>query len=106
VTVLETRTRRVENDDSPSVVGRVGPALALVLAGLVVWQLAVDVSGVRPQVLPSPLRVVEQGWAYRDALWANTVPTLQVTAVGFTVRSPSGGRSRSRSTSCRGCDGR
>jgi NitT/TauT family transport system permease protein len=65
--------------------GRVGPALLLVLVGLAVWQLAVDVSGVRPQVLPSPLRVVEQGWAYRAALWTNTVPTLQVTAVGFAV---------------------
>ena len=77
------RTRRVERA-SPWA-GRVGPALLLVLVGLVVWQLAVDVSGVRPQVLPSPLRVVEQGWAYRAALWTNTVPTLQVTAVGFAV---------------------
>jgi ABC-type nitrate/sulfonate/bicarbonate transport system permease component len=77
VTVLEVRTRRWA--------GRVGPALLLVLVGLAVWQLAVDVSGVRPQVLPSPLRVVEQGWAYRAALWTNTVPTLQDTAVGFAV---------------------
>jgi ABC-type nitrate/sulfonate/bicarbonate transport system permease component len=79
--VPEMRTRR----DPTRWVGRVGPALALVLAGLVVWQVAVDASGVRPQVLPSPLRVVEQGWAFRATLWANTVPTLQVTAVGFTV---------------------
>lgn len=71
--------------DSPGVVGRVGPAAVLVLVGLVVWQVAVEVSGVRPQVLPSPLRVLEQGWAYRDALWTNTVPTLEVTAVGFAV---------------------
>jgi ABC-type nitrate/sulfonate/bicarbonate transport system permease component len=95
VTVLDTRSRRREHRDSPpgvggprrglGWVGRGGPALLLVLAGLVVWQLAVDVSGVRPQVLPSPLRVVEQGWAYRAALWTNTVPTLQVTAVGFAV---------------------
>jgi ABC-type nitrate/sulfonate/bicarbonate transport system permease component len=75
------RTRR----DPTRWVGRVGPALVLVLAGLAVWQVAVDASGVRPQVLPSPLRVVEQGWAFRATLWANTVPTLQVTAVGFTV---------------------
>jgi ABC-type nitrate/sulfonate/bicarbonate transport system permease component len=81
VTVLEMRTRR----GPTRWVGRVAPALALVLAGLVVWQVAVDASGVRPQVLPSPLRVLEQGWAFRATLWANTVPTLQVTAVGFTV---------------------
>jgi len=57
----------------------------LVAAGLLGWQWYVDASKVRPQVLPSPLRVAEQGWAYRDALWANTLPTLQVTAVGFAV---------------------
>ncbi len=83
--VLESRTRRVETRDSPSWVGRAGPAVLLVLAGLVVWQVAVDLSGVRPQVLPSPLRVVEQGWAFREELWTNTLPTLQETAVGFGV---------------------
>ena len=84
---------------------RAGPAVLLVLVGLVGWQVAVDVSGVRPQVLLSPLRVVEQGWAFRDALWTNTVPTLQVTAVGFAVSLAVGGRSRWPSTSCPGCGG-
>ncbi|MDN5749454.1 MAG: ABC transporter permease [Pseudonocardia sp.] len=53
--------------------------------GLAAWQWLVVSHEVRPQVLPSPLRVLTQGWAYRDALWANTVPTLQATAVGFAV---------------------
>ena len=65
--------------------GRAGPALVLVVGLLVVWQVGVVVSGVAPQVLPSPLRVAEQGWAFRAQLWANTVPTLQATAVGFAV---------------------
>ena len=60
-------------------------ALVLVAVGLVAWQWYVTASGVRPQVLPSPLRVLEQGWAFREQIWANTVPTLQVTAVGFAV---------------------
>ena len=64
---------------------RLLPPLVIVAALLVTWQVAVTVLDVRPQVLPSPLRVVEQGWTFRDALWANTVPTLQVTAVGFAV---------------------
>ncbi|RZT85376.1 ABC-type nitrate/sulfonate/bicarbonate transport system permease component [Pseudonocardia sediminis] len=68
-----------------SVLGRVVPAAVIVLALLVVWQVAVTVLGTQPQVLPSPLRVLEQGWAFRDALWTNTVPTVQVTAVGFAV---------------------
>lgn len=61
------------------------PAAALLAVLLVGWQVYVTVSGIRPQVLPSPLRVLEQGWAAREQLWANTVPTLQVTAVGFAV---------------------
>ncbi len=69
----------------PGLLRRVWPALVVVAGLLVVWQVAVQLSGVRPQVLPTPLRVVEQGWAFRDVLWDNTVPTLQVTAVGFAV---------------------
>jgi ABC-type nitrate/sulfonate/bicarbonate transport system permease component len=61
------------------------PPLVLLAAALVAWQWFVAATGVRPQVLPSPLRVAEQGWAAREQLWANTVPTLQVTAVGFAV---------------------
>jgi len=75
----ETPTRGV------GVVRRVAPPLVLVVLLLVVWQVAVVAFDVRPQVLPSPLRVVEQGWAYREQLWANTLPTLQVTLVGFAV---------------------
>lgn len=61
------------------------PAVVLVAAGLAGWQWYVTASGVRPQVLPSPLRVLTGGWAHRADIWANTLPTLQVTAVGFTV---------------------
>ncbi len=63
----------------------VAPALVLVALGLAAWQWFVTVNDVRPQVLPSPVRVVEQGWAFREQIWANTLPTLQVTAVGFAV---------------------
>ena len=75
----------------PAVTGAVGrlrrlaPALVLVALGLAAWQWYVTASGVRPQVLPSPLRVLTEGWAFRAQIWANAVPTLQVTAVGFAV---------------------
>ncbi len=65
--------------------GRVVPPLVVVAIGLAAWQWYVVAYDVRPQVLPSPLRVTEQGWAYRGQLWTNTLPTLQVTVVGFTV---------------------
>ncbi len=89
MSVLETRTPRAgsvnSRDSRGGWVRRVGPPLVLVGLGVLAWQVGVDVSGVAPQVLPSPGRVLEQGWAYREVLWANTVPTLQATAVGFTV---------------------
>jgi ABC-type nitrate/sulfonate/bicarbonate transport system permease component len=61
------------------------PPVVLVAIALGGWQWYVTAFDVRPQVLPPPLRVVEQGWAYREVLWANTVPTLQETAIGFAV---------------------
>ena len=67
------------------VLDRAWPPLLLVVAGLVVWQWCVTAFAIRPQVLPSPLRVLQQGWAFREQIWANTVPTVQVTAVGFAV---------------------
>ncbi len=62
-----------------------GPPVVLLVLGVAGWQWGVAASGVAPQVLPSPLRVLVQGWSHREQIWANTVPTLQVTAVGFAV---------------------
>jgi ABC-type nitrate/sulfonate/bicarbonate transport system permease component len=64
---------------------RVLPALVLLGIGLAAWQWYVTAAGVRPQVLPSPLRVLTEGWAHRAELSMNTVATLQVTAIGFAV---------------------
>ncbi len=60
---------------------------ALIAAGLLfgAWWLYVDLSGIRPAVLPSPDRVFREGWEFRDLLWKNTKPTLQETAIGFSV---------------------
>lgn len=61
------------------------PAAVVVLVLLVGWQIAVTVMAVRPQILPSPLRVVQQGWLDRADLFANALATLGVTLVGFGV---------------------
>ncbi|MFY2790956.1 ABC transporter permease [Rhodococcus sp. KRD162] len=61
------------------------PAVTVVVALIAAWQLYVQISGIRPQVLPSPARVVVQGWAQRDAIAENAAATLQVTLVGFAV---------------------
>ncbi|MDI9933596.1 ABC transporter permease [Rhodococcus sp. IEGM 1354] len=61
------------------------PAVTVVVLSIAVWQIYVQVSGIRPQVLPSPGRVVAQGWAQREAIAENAAATLQVTLVGFAV---------------------
>src|SRR5690349_12502168 len=61
------------------------PPIVIVVGLLAVWQWYVVSHDVRPTVLPSPLRVVQQGWLAREAIWTNTLPTLQVTGIGFAV---------------------
>ncbi len=56
--------------------------LTVVLGG---WQLYVTAAGVDPTTLPSPARVVEQGWLNRQDLWDQTLPTLQETLLGFAL---------------------
>ncbi|OAK55962.1 ABC transporter permease [Rhodococcoides kyotonense] len=61
------------------------PSATIVVVLVAAWQIYVSVSGIRPQVLPSPTRIVTQGWAHRDAIATNAAATLQVTIVGFAV---------------------
>ncbi|KAA0022443.1 ABC transporter permease [Antrihabitans cavernicola] len=64
---------------------KIAPALVALVALIATWQIYVSVSGIRPQVLPSPGRVLTQGWAHRDAIATNASATLQVTLIGFAV---------------------
>ncbi len=82
---LAPTAERQQRPARRSVLRQVWPAAAVLAVLLAGWQVYVTASGIRPQVLPSPWRVLEQGWIAREQLWANTVPTLQVTAVGFAV---------------------
>lgn len=59
--------------------------LAFLAALIVVWEAAVHLSDVRPQVLPPPSLVAESGWAHRSSILAHARATLGVTAVGFGV---------------------
>jgi len=61
------------------------PALAIIAVAVGAWQLYATRSGVSPQVLPSPARVLHAGWLNRDALWTNTLATLQETVIGFAL---------------------
>lgn len=66
-------------------IGRVVPAVVTVLVVVALWQTYVAVSGIRPQVLPSPVRVLQQGWAHRAEIAGHAVATVQVTLAGFAV---------------------
>lgn len=68
-----------------AVLRRVLPALLTVAALVAVWQVYVQTSGISPQILPSPLRVVEQGWAHRDDLALHSWATVRETLIGFAV---------------------
>ncbi|AFR50445.1 ABC transporter permease [Gordonia sp. KTR9] len=64
---------------------RAAPAIVTVAALVAVWQIYVELSGIRPQLLPSPSRVAEQGWAHRSEIGVHAAATLQVTLIGFGV---------------------
>lgn len=56
-------------------------AIALILA----WEIWVRATGVRPQVLPAPSRVVSAGWDQRATVLEHAVATLGVTIAGFAL---------------------
>jgi ABC-type nitrate/sulfonate/bicarbonate transport system permease component len=64
---------------------RIGPALLIVGAVLVAWELYVAWSGISPIVLPAPSRIVAALVEYRDLAWRHTLPTLWETVVGFSI---------------------
>ncbi|MBT0769989.1 ABC transporter permease [Kineosporia sp. J2-2] len=57
--------------------------LVVLLFGI--WQLYAATAGPGPDVLPTPLRVVQQGWGDRENLLANTWPTLRATLIGLAL---------------------
>jgi ABC-type nitrate/sulfonate/bicarbonate transport system permease component len=66
-------------------VWRWGPAVLIVLAFVALWQLYVQISGIRPTVLPGPLRVLTALADFQDVILENTLQTLLETVVGFGV---------------------
>lgn len=62
-----------------------GPPAVLVAAFLVAWELYARASDVSPFVLPSPLRVLDALWAFRDQAIRHAIPTIVETLVGFSV---------------------
>lgn len=61
------------------------PAILAVGSLICAWELYVHLSGIAPGTLPAPSRVIAQGFAQREALRDNTIPTLQATLFGFAL---------------------
>jgi len=62
-----------------------GPAAALVLALVVLWQLAVGIWDVQPWLLPSPTAILRAGWAARGLLAEHGLQTGAETLLGFAL---------------------
>ena len=65
------------------------PATILFLLLLGTWQLYCTLGHIGNDVLPSPTHVARAGWDDRGDLWANTLPTLLATTLGFTLATVS-----------------
>ncbi|HEY1363465.1 MAG TPA: ABC transporter permease [Xanthobacteraceae bacterium] len=62
---------------------------ALVL--LATWEVSVELTGLRPAVLPAPSAVLETMWTQRELLAVNAVPTALETIGGFILSVVLGG---------------
>jgi len=60
-----------------------GPAASLVLALVVLWQLAVQIWQIQPWLLPSPLAILVAGWDARGLLADHVLQTGLETLLGF-----------------------
>jgi ABC-type nitrate/sulfonate/bicarbonate transport system permease component len=64
---------------------RVGPPIALCVAIVALWELAVRVAAADPIVLPAPSRVATALWDAREQAAGHLVPTLLEALVGVAV---------------------
>lgn len=61
------------------------PAVVVVVAILVAWEIGVVLSGVSPIVLPAPSRIARALWEFRDDALRHSLTTLTEAVVGFAV---------------------
>lgn len=67
-----------------------GPPAALVLALVVLWQIAVHLWEVQPWLLPSPTAILRAGWDARDLLGFHAMQTGLETLLGFALALAAG----------------
>jgi ABC-type nitrate/sulfonate/bicarbonate transport system permease component len=62
-----------------------GPPAVLIALFLVAWELYARAADISPFVLPSPSRVLESLWVFREQAIRHAIPTVVETLVGFSV---------------------
>ena len=62
-----------------------GAPLALILVVLAVWQAYVWLSGIRPQILPGPVRIVRESVQAADLIWEHSLVTMSGVAIGLAI---------------------
>lgn len=70
---------------STGLVGRIGPALALVALMVVGWELLCRLLAVDPLTLPAPSRILGALWDDRQVAAGHALTTLGETVIGFGV---------------------
>lgn len=66
-------------------ISHVLPAVIALCVLITAWEFYCRFSGISAATLPSPLQVLLQAWANRQALWSNTKPTIRATFFGFSL---------------------
>lgn len=62
-----------------------GAPLALIIVVLAVWQAYVWLSGIRPQILPGPVRIVRESIQAADQIWSHSLVTMSEVAIGLAI---------------------
>ncbi len=60
-------------------------AVATAVFLLIIWELFVEFSGIRPVVLPAPSAIMQAMWIHRDILIENAIPTALESIGGFAL---------------------
>ncbi len=84
-TQREEASARARRASRTRLVARYAPGILLPLLVLAGWQLYASAANVAPTVLPTPTRIADQLYQFRQVAWENTWQTLKETLIGFSV---------------------
>jgi NitT/TauT family transport system permease protein len=82
---IDTAARAPYGDRVTAVLNRVGPPIALIIAVLVVWELAIRVFTVSTFVLPAPSAIAVALSGNKAALFTASLVTANEVLIGFTL---------------------